>query len=208
MAILGSRAHRVALALFAGPALAGLLAATALPAAAGPLAATALPAVKPDRIMTVTDVWMRDVAADVGLQPHSGTTIWASPDVLVCPTPVECATSQSPVVGMTSHIFVKLRNPGPYGSGTDSGVLRFYRTSPGGGLAWPADWVPVTSVSVTVPPGVTTVTVPWTAVPGPGHFSLLAVWDSPNDPLPFMTTNIATNVRHSNNIAWLDLLSV
>lgn len=200
MTILGSRARRLALALCAGPVLAGLLA-TATAAAAGPAA-------EPARSTTVTDVWMRDAVGDIGLQPYPGTMVWASPDIKVCPTSVECATSTFPVAGSTSHIFVKLRNPGPYGSGTDSGTLRFYRTSPGGSLAWPLGWVPVTSSAVTVVPGVTTVQVPWTAVPGPGHFSLLAVWESPNDPLPFMTADILTNVRYNNNIAWLDLLSV
>ncbi|MFI2667914.1 hypothetical protein [Micromonospora carbonacea] len=208
MATLGSRVRRLALALCAGPVLAGLLTgATASAAVAGPVAG-ATSAAKPARSMTVTDVWMRDTVSDVGIQPHLTNPLWASPDIKVCPTSVECATSTFPVAGSTSHIFVKLRNPGPYGSGTDSGTLRFYRTSPGGSLAWPLGWVPVTSSAVTVVPGVTTVQVPWTAVPGPGHFSLLAVWESPNDPLPFMTADILTNVRYNNNIAWLDLLSV
>ncbi|WP_431914216.1 hypothetical protein [Micromonospora carbonacea] len=201
MTILGTRARRLALILCAGPVLAGLLATTAT-------AAAAVPAAKPHRVMTVTDVWMRDTVTDVGLQPHSTNPIWASPDIKVCPTTVECATSTWPVAGSTSYIFVKLRNPGPYGSGTDSGTLRFYRTSPGGSLSWPLGWVPVTSRTLIVPAGVTTVRVEWPAVPGPGHFSLLAVWDSLTDPLPFMTTDIVINVRYNNNIAMLDLMSV
>ncbi|WP_431896388.1 hypothetical protein [Micromonospora haikouensis] len=203
MTILASRARRLALALCAGPVLAGLLAtATATaPAAAGP-------AGKPARSTTVTDVWMRDAVDDAGLQPYPGTRVWASPDIKVCPTSVECATSTFPVAGSTSYIFVKLRNPGPYGSGTDSGTVRFFRTNPGGDLSWPAGWVPVTSRAVTVFPGVATLRVTWTGVPGPGHFSLLAVWESANDPLPFMTTDVLTNVRNNNNIAWLDLVSV
>ncbi|RGC66663.1 hypothetical protein C5N14_23160 [Micromonospora sp. MW-13] len=200
MAFLGSRARHAALALLAGTALAGLLGTTAAPAAP--------PAAQPDRVMTVTDVWMRDVATDVGLQPHTGSPIWSSPDVKVCPTAVACATSQFPVVGMTSYIFVTLRNPGPYGAGTDSGSLRIYRTSPGGGMVWPTDLTWVATVNVVVPAGATTVVVPWGAVPGPGHFSLLAVWDSPDDPLPLLTPDLMTNVRNNNNIAWRDLLSV
>ncbi|WP_433688610.1 hypothetical protein ACQP0I_10160 [Micromonospora carbonacea] len=208
MATLGSRARRLALALCAGPVLAGLLTgATATAAVAGP-AAVAASAAKPARSMTVTDVWMRDTVSDVGIQPHLTNPLWASPDIKVCPTSVECATSTFPVAGSTSYIFVKLRNPGPYGSGTDSGTLRFYRTTPGGGLSWPLDWVPVTSRVLIVPPGVTTVRAEWPAVPGPGHFSLLAIWDSLTDPLPFMSTDIGTNVRYNNNIAWLDLVSV
>ncbi|WP_405109265.1 hypothetical protein OG559_28210 [Micromonospora sp. NBC_01405] len=199
MAFLGSRARRAALALLAGTALAGLL---------GTTATAAPPTGKPDRVLAVTDVWMRDVATDVGLQPHTGSPIWASPDVKICPTAVECATSANAIVGMTNHIFVKLRNPGPYGSGIDSGALRFYRTTPGGSMAWPMGWLPVAAVSVVVAPGVTTVSVPWGGVPGPGHFSLLAVWESPNDPLPFLTADILTNVRNNNNIAWRDLNSI
>ncbi|MEV0396118.1 hypothetical protein [Polymorphospora rubra] len=201
MAISGSRVRRAATALLTGVALAGLLGATATAAAAPPDAT-------PDRLMTVTDVWMRDLVSDAGLQPHWGSPIWASPDLKVCPTAAGCASSVPPVVGGTNHIITTLRNPGPYGEGTDSGTLMFYRSSPGGSLVWPTAWTFVTSVSLTVPPGVTTVSVPWTAVPGPGHFSLIAVWQSPTDPLLPLTPDIQTNVRRNNNIVWRDLASV
>ncbi|OZV74292.1 hypothetical protein CA850_30220 [Micromonospora echinospora] len=199
MAISGRRARRAALALLSCAALTALVGGTAV---AAPVDAP------PDRIRSVTDVWMRDVATDVGLQPHWGNPIWASPDVRVCRTPVPCDVSANPVVGATNYIKVQLRNPGPYGSGTDTGILRFYRTDPGGGLVWPTAWTPVTSVTVVVPPGVTTVLVPWIGVPGPGHFELLAVWDSVNDPLPLLGPDIMTNVRYHNNIAWRGVDSV
>ncbi|WP_405096536.1 hypothetical protein [Micromonospora sp. NBC_01412] len=199
MAFLGSRARRAALALLAGTALASLLATTAT---------AAPPAAKPDRIMAPTDIYMRDLATDVGLEPHMTNPIWSSPDIRVCPAALSCATSQFPVVGMTNYIFVTLRNPGPYGTGIDSGALRIYRTSPGGGMVWPTDLTWVATVSVVVPPGATTVVVPWGAVPGPGHFSLVAVWDSPRDPLLPLTSDLQVNVRYSNNIAWRDLMSV
>ncbi|MEV0732510.1 hypothetical protein [Polymorphospora sp. NPDC050346] len=199
MAISGSRVRRAATALLAGVAVAGLLGATA---------AAAPPDATPDRLMTVTDVWMRDVSGDVGLQPHSGSPIWASPDLKICPTAVGCFSSVSPVVGGTNHIVTTLRNPGPYGEGTDTGTLAFYRSSPSGSLVWPTAWTFVTSVIVTVPTGGTTVSVPWISVPGPGHFSLIAVWRSLNDPLSPLTPDILTNVRNNNNIVWRDLDSV
>ncbi|WP_405109263.1 hypothetical protein OG559_28205 [Micromonospora sp. NBC_01405] len=199
MAFLGSRARRAALALLAGTALASLLATTAT---------AAPPTGKPDRLMTPTDVWMRDGAFDVGLQPHSYNPIWASPDIKVCPTGMGCATSANAIVGMTNYIFVTLRNPGPYGTGIDSGALRIYRTSPGGGMAWPTDLTWVATVPVVVPPGATTVVVAWGAVPGPGNFSLLAVWESPDDPLLLLTPDLQVNVRYNNNIAWRALQSV
>ncbi|WP_229401510.1 hypothetical protein [Micromonospora okii] len=199
MAILGTRARRAALTLLAGTALAGLLGATAT---------AAPPQAEPDRIMTVTDIYIRDVVADLGYQPHMGTPLWNSSDIKVCPTAVECATSQWPVVGMTNYVFVKLRNPGPYGSGTDTGILRLLRTTPGGGRTWPLDWTQIAAQTVTVPPGVTTVVIPWGAVPGPGHFSILARWESPNDPIVFEGPDISINTQYNNNIAWKDLLSV
>jgi hypothetical protein len=199
MAFPGTRARRAALTLLAGTALAGLL---------GTTATAAPPTAQPHRPMSVTDVYIRDVVGDVGLQPHLGTPLWNSPDITVCPTAVECATSQWPVVGMTNYVFVKLRNPGPYGSGTDTGILRLFRTTPGGGMVWPSDWTPIGAVVVTVPAGVTTVVIPWGGVPGPGHFSVVARWESPNDPFFFEGPSILTNVQYNNNIAWKDLLSV
>jgi hypothetical protein len=152
---------------------------------------------------------MRDVVGDVGLQPHNGLAIWSSPDVKVCPTPADCGAGINPVVGTAAHIVVQLRNPGPYGAvGSETGVLRIYRSAVGGGYLWPGQFTLVTSASLTVPDGVTTVALPWTSVPGPGHFSLLAVWDSPNDPLPPLVADTALNVRNNNNVAWRGVDSV
>ncbi|PZF95666.1 hypothetical protein C1I93_14970 [Micromonospora endophytica] len=184
-----------------GAALAGLLTVTA--AAAAPLAA-------PDRAVAAdrTDVYIKDVAADLGYQPHTLSPLWASPDIKVCPTAIECAVSQNPIVGQTNYVFVKLRNPGPYGSGTSTGVLRVYRTTPGGGAVWPTHWTQIGAVNVTAYAGVTTVTIPWTGVPGPGHFCLIARWVSPTDPMTFEGPDISTNTRNNNNIAWRNVDSV
>ncbi|BCJ56761.1 hypothetical protein [Micromonospora endophytica] len=195
------RVRRVALVVLTGAALAGLLTVTA--AAAAPLAA-------PDRAVAAdrTDVYIKDVAADLGYQPHTLSPLWASPDIKVCPTAIECAVSQNPIVGQTNYVFVKLRNPGPYGSGTSTGVLRVYRTTPGGGAVWPTHWTQIGAVNVTAYAGVTTVTIPWTGVPGPGHFCLIARWVSPTDPMTFEGPDISTNTRNNNNIAWRNVDSV
>ncbi|WBB79764.1 hypothetical protein O7606_27170 [Micromonospora sp. WMMD882] len=211
------RVRRLLLAVVAGTALAGLLGATTAAAVAATSAATAAaatsataapPKTSAGRVMSITDVYIRDVASDVGLQPQWDTPVWASPDVKVCATPTDCATSVNPVVGSTSHIVVKLRNPGPYGSGVDSGTLWLFRSIPGGGHLWPSAWVTLSSVAVVVPPGVTTVIVPWSGVPGPAHFSVLALWTSPTDPLLLSTSDILNFVRYNNNVAWRDLYSV
>ncbi|MER5456521.1 hypothetical protein ABT008_17195 [Micromonospora sp. NPDC002389] len=181
--------------------LTGLLAVTAaaaVPVEAVPAAAAA----------ARTDVYIKDTAADVGVEPHALNPLWASPDIKVCPTAVECAVSQNPIVGVTNYLFIKLRNPGPYGSGGSSGVLRVYRTTPGGGAVWPTHWTQIGAANVVAFAGVTTVTIPWTGVPGPGHFCLLARWVSATDPMTFEGPDISTNTRYNNNIAWRNVDSV
>ncbi|MGX4655037.1 hypothetical protein ACWCHM_15175 [Micromonospora sp. SCSIO 07396] len=202
MGKVGKRVRRSTLAVLTGAALAGLLAVTA--AAAAPGEAPQGKAAAAAR----TDVYMKDVTADTGYQPHSYSPLWASPDIKVCPTAVECSVSQNPRVGVTNYLFVKLRNAGPYGSGTDNGVLRIYRTTPGGGATWPTHWTQIGAVSVPVFAGVTTVTIPWTGVPGPGHFCLLARWVSPTDPMTFEGPSTSVNTQYNNNIAWRNVDSV
>jgi hypothetical protein len=147
-----------------------------------------------------TDVYIRDYVGDAGVEPHSNA-VWTSPDIKVCPTPVECATSQNPEVGSMNYIFVKLNNPGPYGSGADIGNLDVYRSSPGGGTG-------VLGLSVAAS-GVTTAMIPWPDVPGPGHFCLLARWESPDDPMSFTEgPDTVLNTQRNNNIAWRNVDSV
>lgn len=157
-----------------------------------------------------TDVYMRDYAGDAGIEPHSNS-VWTSPDIKVCPTPVECATSQNPEVGSVNYIFVKLNNPGPYGSGDDIGTLDIYRSTPGGGTGWSADWTSIGGVlGLSVPAsGITTAVIPWPDVPGPGHFCLLARWESADDPMSFPEgPNTVLNTQRNNNLAWRNVDSV
>ncbi|RIV41233.1 hypothetical protein [Micromonospora radicis] len=202
MSSAGRRLRRAVWVGLTGAALTGLLTVTA--AAAAPVGEGSVRAAAAAR----TDVYIKDVTADVGTEPHSHNPLWASPDIKVCPTAVECAVSQNPIVGATNFIFVKLRNAGPYGSGTSSGVLQVYRTTPGGGAVWPTHWTQIGAVNVVAFAGVTTVTIPWTGVPGPGHFCLLARWVSDSDPMTFEGPDISTNTRHNNNIAWRNVDSV
>ncbi|MFG2060853.1 hypothetical protein ACGFIK_05485 [Micromonospora sp. NPDC048871] len=200
MSSLGRRVRRAAMVGLTAAALTGLLGASAV---AAPFEATA-----PAALTSTTDVYIKDVTADVGVQPHNLNPLWASPDIKVCPNPTECAVSQNPVVGVTNYIFVKLRNPGPYGSGVGTGTLQVYRTTPGGGAVWPTHWTQIGAAYVTVNPGVTTVIIPWTGVPGPGHFCLLARWVSATDPMTIDGPDISLNTRYNNNVAWRNVDSV
>ena len=159
-----------------------------------------------------TDVYIRDYVGDVGVEPHSNA-VWTSPDIKVCPTPVECTVSQNPEVGSMNYIFVKLNNPGPYGSGADIGNLDVYRSSPGGGTGWSPspDWTSIGGIlglSVAAS-GVTTAVIPWPDVPGPGHFCLLARWESADDPMSYAEgPDTVLNTQRNNNIAWRNVDSV
>lgn len=189
---------------------------TAVAALAAPLLSTVSSeaAVGPDAgttgVRADTDVYIRDYAGDGGVEPHSNS-VWTSPDIKVCPTPVECVTSENPEVGSVNYIFVKLNNPGPYGSGADIGTLDVYRSSPGGGTGWSADWTSIGGIlglSVAAS-GVTTAVIPWPDVPGPGHFCLLARWESADDTMSFAEgPDTVLNTQRNNNIAWRNVDSV
>ncbi len=160
-----------------------------------------------------TDVYIRDYVGDVGVEPHSNT-VWYSPDIKVCHTNVECPVSLNPIVGVPNYVFIKLNVPGPYGSGTGLGTVHLYRSSPGGGTAWPTvplgNWTPIGSQAASVPAGPpTTVMITWNGVPGPGHFCLLARWVSASDPMTFAeVSNTVLNAQRNNNIAWRNVDSV
>jgi hypothetical protein len=153
---------------------------------------------------TRTDVFIRDISTDVGNEPHGTlfTSFFNSPDIKICPTAVECASHTDPVVGSTSYVFVKLRNPGPYGSGTGIGRLHLYWTTSGGAAVWPTHWNLIGNPLVVAAPGVTTVAIPWVNVPSLGHFCLLARWVSDTDPMSAEGSQTSINTQMNNNIAW------
>lgn len=187
---------------------------TAVAALVAPLlsASSAASAVGPDLgTFADTDVYIRDYVGDAGVEPHTNA-VWTSPDIKVCPTMVECPwPGVNPEVGSVNYIFVTLNNPGPYGSGPDVGTLDVYRSSPGGGTGWSSDWTSIGGIlglSVAAS-GTTTAIIPWPDVPGPGHFCLLARWESADDPMSSAEgPNTVLNTQENNNIAWRNVDSV
>ncbi|MFC3897893.1 hypothetical protein ACFOWZ_41055 [Lentzea rhizosphaerae] len=156
------------------------------------------------------DVYMRDNFGDVGNEPSTGS-IYTSPDIKVCWTPVPCAVSQNPRAGLTNYVFVTLRRK-PGGIGNVDGNLVLYRSNLGGGTAWPGGWTYIGNAGASVPVGGSTVMITWPGwnVPGPAHFCLLARWVSPNvDPMTFAeVANTQLNAQRNNNIAWRNVNSV
>jgi hypothetical protein len=179
--------------------------AVAVLASVGVIGATIAPAAAASR----TDAYTMDASDDFGNEPSTSVLpIWASPDIRVCNTAVFCAVSQNPIVGATNYVFITLRNPGPYGSGPSAGVMNVYWTNPSGATVWPVDWTLIGSQAVTAYPGVTTISIPWTSVPGPGHFCLLSRWVSPTDPMTFEGPNSQANTKANNNISWRNVDTV
>ncbi|MBU8895173.1 hypothetical protein DRW03_02780 [Corallococcus sp. H22C18031201] len=157
-----------------------------------------------------TDVFMRDNASDVGAEPgtYGSWGIWSSPDIRVCQMP-GCVGNENPEFGQTNSIYVKLNNTGPNAPVGNPGVgtLMLYYTASGGGALWDTDWTFINSKPVTVPAGAVgfEVEVPWSNVPGPGHYCLLARWVSASDPMTFpelIPSNTVSNTIQNNNIAW------
>ncbi|SFR02304.1 hypothetical protein SAMN04488564_10285 [Lentzea waywayandensis] len=155
------------------------------------------------------DVFVRDNVGDIGNEPSAGS-IYYSPDIKVCSTPVLCAVSQNPVVGVNNYVFVTLRRK-PGAIGFVDGNLHLYRSNLGGGTAWPGGWTYIGTAGSSVPVGGTTVMITWPGwnVPGPAHFCLLARWVSNADPMTFAEgANTQLNAQRNNNIAWRNVDSV
>ena len=160
-----------------------------------------------------SDVWMMDNTADSSLEPSTGI-FWQSPDIKVCNGATECATSENPAIGANNHLFVTLRNNGYLAKPPQntSGTLHLYYTKLGGSARWGShadpndDWTPIGSINnVYLLAGQTaTVSLPWSNLPtAPGHYCLLARWDSSLDPMTFAEVSTTTkNAQNNNNIAW------
>jgi len=146
-------------------------------------------------------VFMQDYPGDTGSTPSSppGNVWWASPDIVVCPTPAPCATDVPVVPGGTYYLDITLRNPG----NPVSGQLSLWVADSSGASAWPGPWANFATIPDKLSNGVTTLTgIPWTAPPSVssnGHFCLAAFWNSPTDLLT-NNPNMEFEVRNNRNV--------
>lgn len=143
-------------------------------------------------------VYMQDNPGDTGSTPSVGSW-WASPDIVVCPTPAPCSPDVPVVPGGTYYLDVTLHNPGR----PVSGQLSLWVADSAGASTWPGPWANFITIPDTLPTGVTTLTgIPWTAPPSVsinGHFCLAAIWTSPND-LVTNYSNMEFEVRYNRNV--------
>ena len=185
-----------------------------------------------------TDLWIADTADDIGAEPNASPDVmWTSPDIWVRNQDDGVANQQHqnpeyrPAGGLTSFVYVRVRNRACTGSG--SATLKLYYAKASSALSWPAPW----DGSVTTPAlmggfigqmpttvgGRTTqiVKFAWNP-PNPadyasfgadqGHFCLLARLET-SSTAPFgmatpETTDLNANVRNNNNIAWKNITVV
>ena len=102
------------------------------------------------------------------------------------------AAHETPIVGVTNHLYVRVRNRGT--TPANGAVVLAYHCKPGVGLVWPDDWKSMDTPAVAVPgalaPGGTAVVGPFEWTPTVvGHECLLAVVTAPGDLSNAFTVN-------------------
>jgi len=179
------------------------------------------------------DLWMQDNTDDTGAEPDaSPNPMWISDDIWVrnAPDGLTNQDHQNPLGEQLNHVYVRVRNRGCAGTGSQSGTLKLYWAKASSSLSWPAPWDgSVTSPAlmggligsqpVTVAGGAQEIaSFAWTP-PDPSdyaafgadkaHFCLLARIET-SATAPFgMTTaetgNLYANVQNNNNIVWKNI---
>jgi hypothetical protein len=159
----------------------------------------------------VPNVWMRDTWNDTGLEPDPATAaeaMWRSPYIWIRSSAQDPAflhqhEHENPVMGTTNWIYVKMHNGGV----ADNGTLEIYYALASLSLTWPGAWTLLTSVPVAINASSTRIIeIPWSSLPGEGHYCMVARWNSVADPITFTeTTDIGYNTRQNNNIVWRNL---
>jgi hypothetical protein len=150
------------------------------------------------------DVYIRDNASDIGVEPNSGT-IYTSPDIRVCNGDPWCP-GINPLPGTHNRVYVDLRRKRG-ASGSVNGRVDVYWTSQGASATWASDWALIGSRYVSVPPSGTTVEIDWPVFPN-GPVCLLARFVSDADPMTTPTplgTGTQDDAKENNNIAWRNL---
>jgi hypothetical protein len=159
------------------------------------------------------NVWMKDTWKDTGLEPDAGTAgeeMWKSPYIWVRNAQdtnlIHQHQHENPLVTSPNWVYVKMHNGG---ASAASGNLELYWADASTSLTWPGGWTLLSSVPVTTgfPSHLAKIVeVPWSSVPGVGHYCLLARWNSATDAMATPEgPDIDANVRANNNLAWRNL---
>lgn len=89
------------------------------------------------------DLFVRDMAGDVGIEPNPNPTsvYWNSQDIWVCQTGSTCLSHANPEFGQVNTVRVKVKNRGGLASaGGGNEVLKVYWAKASTALGWPNPW--------------------------------------------------------------------
>jgi len=179
------------------------------------------------------DLWMQDNADDTGAEPDaSPNPMWISDDIWVRNNPDGLTNQdhQNPLGEQLNHVYVRVRNRGCAGAGSQTGTVKLYWAKASSSLSWPAPWDgsvtspalmggPIGNQLVTVVGGAQQIlSFDWTP-PDPSnyaafgadkaHFCLLArIETSPTAPFGMATPetgDLYANVQNNNNIVWKNI---
>jgi hypothetical protein len=168
--------------------------------------------------------YIRDSVMDNGTEPVVADRLWASPDIIVRNEQVDDPQeelgqtlkhhydlSDQAEDGQENYVYLRVQNRGTL-SGDCTATLYF--TDPGM-FANPASWTNIDQVTIqNLEPGefrvVGPITWPDASIPSSGHYCLISILDSPDDPAPDLTAINSSNdfvsmVRDKNNVAWKNI---
>ena len=181
------------------------------------------------------DLYVKDSQADTGTEPNTVTQyMWTSENIWVRNYADNGLTHQNPdysANGNPNYVYVRVKNKSCTAS-TGNEQLKVYWAKAGTSLSWPTNWngstfptgqllgqnygtvnIPVLQAGQEV-----ILQFPW-VVPNPNdytsinsepwHFCLLARVEASNDPMAVAeTSDLNSNVRNNNNIAWKNVTVV
>ena len=179
------------------------------------------------------DLWMQDNADDTGAEPDaSPNPMYISDDIWVRNNPDGLTNQdhQNPRGEQLNRVYVRVRNRGCAGAGSQSGTVKLYWAKASSSLSWPAPWDGsvaspalmgglIGSQPVSVAGGAQQIVeFDWTP-PDPSdyaafgadktHFCLLGrIETSPTAPFGMTTPetgNLYANVQNNNNIVWKNI---
>lgn len=168
--------------------------------------------------------YIRDSIEDNGTEPVVSNRLWASPDIIVRTEEVSDPQeelgqtvkhrhdlSDEVEDGQDNYVYLRIQNRGTI---IGNCTAKVYFTDPGM-LANPSHWQNIGEVNIqNLEPGEFRVVGPiiWenSQIPTTGHFCLISVIDSPNDPAPDLnsihsTDDFVNMVRNRNNVAWKNI---
>lgn len=133
------------------------------------------------------ELMCRDHPADNGSTPSNaaGEAVWDSPDIWVRNSPDGVAVHQSPLVGRSNTLYVRVRNSGT--SAIENVVVNVYDAVGATSLRWPDDWAPAigrATVARIEAGQSTVVAVAWLPTMA-GHTCFLVRLEAPADPIRF-----------------------